>query len=151
MRPYRLVPIACLAALCAASVACSDSTGSNGDDLTIADLVGTWNITQWEYTRKANGETLDLMALPGATATIVIESNGRYTVEAFAPGMGDLEDAGTLDVSSDPMTATPDGEDPEIVVITLSGNTFTLYQDDASNDFGAGEEPASLELVGTRA
>lgn len=144
-------------------ISCSDDDTevkvNCGPDYCISDLAGTWNATQltFSYCGSAAIEptSYDLILQEGS-ATMVIQSNGRFTLTVIFPG-----DEGTevitgkiyfedgkffaIQFDDDP----PD--DPTYFGDTLSGNTFTLIGGPETAEFDFDEdgtdECASVSLT----
>lgn len=62
----------------------------DGPDFSISDLVGTWNATDLVFTYSGpapipDPSSYDLIA-DGGTATITVQSNGRFTLTVTPPG-----------------------------------------------------------------
>lgn len=138
----------------ALAVACSDSEGPTGGAEDVDDLVGTWNATVMEFTNSAdNTQKVDLIS-EGASVTLTITSNGRYTFDMSFPGEGAEADSGTFTLSGSNITINSDNpEDPEAETLgyTLSGNTLTMLGDDTFDfDEDGTEETATMRLVFTR-
>ena len=137
----------------ALAVACSDSDGPTGGAEDVDDLVGTWNATVMVFTNTAdNTQTFDAIA-EGASLTLTIASDGRYTFDIDFPGEGPETDTGTFTLSGSNITITSDNpQDPaETMGYTLSGNTLTLLGDDTFDfDEDGTDEAATMRIVLTR-
>lgn len=146
----RLLPIAATGALTIGFVlGCGDSTEPQGD-VTIADLVGTWNATSIVYTDNATGQSVNAF-LFGARLQITVAANGTYTGSVTEPGGAPQAITGTITVQGGTITITDDAApgDAAVGTFTLSGNTLTITAQDEF-DFGAGDVPATLVLVMVR-
>jgi hypothetical protein len=101
MRWHTLIACAVAAAFI---VACS---GDDGDPppaaptgITIADLVGSWDIEVWEYALAADTSQKVDWVSTGLSGTLTIAANGSFTVSpALDAGIG--ADDGTLTVQGD--------------------------------------------------
>jgi hypothetical protein len=126
-------------------VACS------GDDTTSSvDLAGTWNVTRYELVSTTSSPTrVDLIAL-GATAQLVMRSDGTYQLTMTGTGAQDETGSGTWSASSDVVTITRVGMSGQMQFnYSLSGSTLTLVGADTEWDFnGDGvDEPAKLNMT----
>jgi hypothetical protein len=113
-----------LALLVLAAACGGDSNGPS--NAVIADLVGTWQIQVWEYSRATNAsDRVDWVVTNGLSGTLIIDSHGLFTVAPMLPaGFG--QDHGTLTLQGDSLYW--DGEnDEEWVRFQLSGATLTLH------------------------
>jgi hypothetical protein len=114
--------------LAAVAAGCSDSTAP--EDVTLADLVGTWNATRATFDEVAGDGTFDLIPdIPGVTVTLTIASSGAYTVTVSMPGESPEMETGTATVANGVITVTPSDplEDPyAIEIVSLSGDDMTL-------------------------
>jgi hypothetical protein len=143
----KLLRIATTGALAIAfATGCGDSTDPQ-DDVTLADLVGTWNATGITYTNNATGQTINAF-LFGARLQITVAANGTYTGSVTEPGGTPEAITGTVSVQGSNITITDDAApgDAAVGTFTLSGNTLTITAQDEF-DFGAGEVSATLVLV----
>ena len=97
MRNLKLASL--LLALGPGAAACGDDEVGPGE-WTIDDLVGTWVITQLEYTAYNDpDETFDVID-EGTSGTITINGNGNYTLTLSAPGPIPSPTTGTYTSSS---------------------------------------------------
>jgi hypothetical protein len=127
----------------AAAVACGDSTGVQP-----ADLAGTWNVTLLEFAEVGGTLIVDLIDDLGATASVVIESNGSFQFTVSVGGDTD-SDSGTLIVSGSDITMDFNG-DAAIGTISRNGDTVTIELDNGlSFDFDddGTEEDATARIV----
>jgi hypothetical protein len=123
---------------------CSDSTSP--EDVTAADLVGTWEATAFEVTAVGGGASMDVIAL-GGSMTLTAGANGAYTIDITFPGELPEVETGTFTVAEGVITIDPEGPDSTMSFdFTLSGNTLTLMGEDTM-DLGAGDVPVTLEIV----
>jgi len=143
----RLLRIAVTGALAIGfAMGCGDSSGPQ-ENVTIADLVGTWNATSIVYTNTATDQSINAYLL-GARLQITVAADGSYTGSLTEP-FGTPEDiSGTVIIQGNSITITDDAApgDNAVGTFTLSGNTLTITAQDEF-DFGAGAVPATLVLV----
>ena len=121
--------------LAAVAAGCSDSTDPG--DITIADLVGTWNATTATFTPVGGGAGEEVVS-QGFGLTITVASSGAYTLTTSFPSEADEVETGTMTVSNGRLTATPTDplEDLELIdIVSLSGDNLTLFFDDEEFDF----------------
>ncbi len=137
--------------------ACGDSTGT--DQVTLEDLVGTWNVIQLQWTRTDGTlETFDFIQV-GGSITVAIGPSGAVTGSGTSFLTGDFTLSGTLMVQGESIILTLGAEAsdpsaptltlPDTFSYTLTGNTLTLTNSSAMFDFGFDgiEEPASVQLI----
>ena len=143
-------------------IACSSDDGDvmsdEGPSFSISQLQGTWEATSLVFTFSGSGpvpdpSSYDVIA-DGGSATLVVQSNGRFTLTVRPAGASTESFSGRMYFEEGEFFAIqfdddpPD--DPTYFGETLSGNTFTLNggPDTAEWDFdGDGEdEPASVFL-----
>ncbi len=145
MKRMRIVSVLAAAAV-TVTAACSESNGV--DDLTLADLVGTWNATQFVLTNQSNAsQSFDLIQ-NGGSFTITVAANGTFTGQQSLLGFVDAF-AGTVTISGNVLTLT-DSEDPTDVteiVASLSGNTLTLTSSDLAFDFDFDDVDEAADLL----
>ena len=121
------------------AIGCGESTG-----VTVQDLVGDWNATQYQYTDNANpAQQVDVIG-QGASFSLSVAADGSAST-LFDDGQGGTSsDSGVLD---------PDG-----TVLTLAGTAFeanrsgdVLTLTDATNaydfDDNGSDEPATLVII----
>ncbi|HQU74103.1 MAG TPA: hypothetical protein PLG66_17485 [Calditrichia bacterium] len=126
------------------AAACSDDSTGPGD-LNQNDLEGTWDMTQYIYISSANSSvTADIMQLQGLGQTMVINSNGSYTLTTTVQGQS-FTSSGQFGFEN----GVVNSPDPNTTV-TLDGNTLRMETSNTSYDFGSGDEPATARLVYTR-
>ncbi|WP_188369241.1 hypothetical protein [Muriicola marianensis] len=133
----------------------------NGDDpktdcgpsYCISDLAGTWNATELTFSACSGEGFFDLIA-EGGSASLVIQTNGRFTLTVTFPdgsetftGRMYFEDSTFFAIQFD--EDPPD--DPTYFGDTLSGNTFRLNggPETAEFDFNddGNDECASVDLT----
>lgn len=121
MRAQRLLLAAGMLSI---SLACGDGSGPNR--VTLADLVGSWGIRSWEYSLAADPDsTVDWVTFRGLTGSLIIGSDGSFTITPRLPG-GFGTDDGTLTVAGDSLFW--DGQDSEEWVhFELVGRTLVLH------------------------
>jgi hypothetical protein len=142
----------------AVAAGCGDSaTGSNG--VTIADLVGEWNATKFEYTNQANAsQVVDLMQF-GAALNITVAGTGAFAGTFRETAVSPTDNiTGTIEISGSTMTLTFTAPpefvgDPISGSFDLAGDVLTLNATSGVDfDFSViggdpGDVPADLELV----
>lgn len=163
MKTLTKILIAPLIAFAFLLFSCSDN--GNGDDpqldcgpsYCISDLAGTWNATALTFAECNGPGFIDLIA-EGGSATIVIQTSGRFTLTISYPDGNEVfggrmyfED-GTfyaIQFDDDPPN------DPTYFGDTLSGNTFSLNggPETAEFDFDedGNEECASVDMTWVKA
>jgi hypothetical protein len=130
-----------LAAL-AGLTGCGDGTGPTSEE-----LLGIWGGVEYEYTSDADpAVTEDLINELGATYSVTLIHGGTYEWQLSLPGSTQTG-SGTFDVSGNRLTLTPDVGSPVSYSFTFDQIFLTLFNDEESYDFGAGEEPASLRIL----
>jgi hypothetical protein len=132
-------------AAAAASGCGGDSTGTD-----VPDIVGSWNVTRFEFVSKANAATKADLTTLGATANLVFAANKTFTLTANVPGQGVDVSTGTYVVTATTLTVTNTSETPPETLVfsmVLSGNTLTLTNGSSTFDFGAGDVPAWVNLT----
>ena len=132
--------------------ACTEATGVGVEP---DELAGTWTSTSFILTSVEDPTmSMDLVAEEDAEVTLVLRADGTYTF-TFTSSVEETEnETGTYVVSGNVMTVTPvtpEGLDPEEIVIARVGDTLTLTLDDEI-EFGPGAnaEAAVLVIVLTR-
>ena len=121
-----------------AAAACGDST-----DITVEDLVGVWNATNYQYSNNANpNERVDLVA-QGASFQMTVSADGTVST---------LLDDGQGSTSSDSGTLNPTGTTLTIAGIAFeaerSGHILTLTDETNSYDIDddGSDEDATLVI-----
>ena len=117
---------------------CDDT---NEPEITVADLEGTWDATQFEYTDNENPAfSVDVISGLGGTLTIDVASSGSFD--------GSLNISGdTISVDFDAMTESYGLVSDFDAAFDLNGDVLAFSNDDVSYDFpdqleqGAGLEP----------
>jgi len=125
-------------------VACSDSTGVTG-----ADLVGTWNATQFVFSDFGDPVTdFDVMAT-GGTVKITFRADSSFTIVITIPAVPVDSTEGTWSLPTDTRLILTDqgAASGTELQISLSGTTLTVYSVDVEFDFGNGDIPAKLDAT----
>ena len=144
-----LYPIAILVFL-SINIACNkdkDEYPLDGPNLSMNDISGNWKATTANYSY----DTLffDVIAA-GGSATLVIQTNGRFTFTLILPDEPDNVSSGQLGFDEEWLAISfdDDPEEYEYFYIELSNGILTL-RGPAEFDFeGDGtEEPASVDLM----
>ncbi len=151
-----VLPVMMISAL---TVACGDDEGNGVTGPTIADLAGTWNATSLLLTWNANPAVqVDLVQTLGATVTLQVTNQNRYTFTANVPGQPALMVVGDFSftatgANSGSFSLTDDDEPggtPTTGTMTLTGaNTITVNIPDAELiDFDMDGTEDEAEFVG---
>jgi hypothetical protein len=142
-------------ALAAVAVGCSDSVAP--EDVTLADLVGTWNATAVTFEPVGGGEGIEVVGELGAALSFTIAASGAYTVTVTAPQEQPQINSGTMTVANGVITATSTGpgEDPGFLeILAFSGDNLTLFSEDEDFDFTDDQidnpTPATMTMVMVR-
>lgn len=139
-----------------------DAQLDTGPSYSISDLAGTWNATSITFSYCGSGQIepsfVDIIA-EGATASMVVQTNGRFTLTITFPDADPEVITGRMYFENGEFFAIqfdddpPD--DPTYFGDTLSGNTFRLNggPETAEFDFDddGNEECASVDLTFVRA
>lgn len=132
--------------------ACTEATGVGVEP---DELAGTWTASSFILSSVADPTmSIDLVAEEGAQMTLVLEADGTYTFD-FTSTVEEAEhEEGTYVVSGNIMTVTPvtpEGVEPEEMLIVRVGDTLTLTMDDEVVFSDGGQaEAAVLVIVLTR-
>jgi hypothetical protein len=156
MKFARTLSVVALAAVVAAG--CSDSTGP--EDLTVADLVGTWTATSMNYTEDAGAGQFDVIANAAATLELVIAAGGAVTgTYVLIPLEQTVPFTGMVSVANGVLTLTGFPLYPSMVMTVTEwtgGNTIQMVFTDVEFDFDwtdgieNNEVPADLTITLTR-
>lgn len=122
-----------------------DDFSSSGNTLSISDIQGNWIATSATFTAP---QFTDILA-EGATVTLAIQSNGRFTFTMMMPGEPDDVTTGKLGFDGDFLAVRFDDEDEEASffislinqILTLRGQTELDLDGNGVDDFGI------LELI----
>ncbi|MGW8265763.1 MAG: hypothetical protein ACWGSQ_05300 [Longimicrobiales bacterium] len=131
--------------------ACSGSDKATGpEEVTIADLVGSWTASSLTYTNNGNpGQKLDLIALGGENRVTVLSGGGARTWLEFGT-FSDEWDA-QLTVSGNTLTSTPveASRGVRTWTFTLDGNALELTDTSSEFDFtlAGGEAVPATQVV----
>jgi hypothetical protein len=103
---------------------------------TIADIVGTWNATRWEFTNDADpSEKVDVIER-GVTATVTVQSDGRYALLITLEDGSTDPSAGVLQTVGEYLVARDDVDpEPEAFSCALAGDVMALTSTNTSYDF----------------
>lgn len=135
----RVVKCFLAGAAIAALGACEGAT-----DITVENLLGTWNATAYVYSQVNGSEQVDLIASDGASFTMTVEADGT-TTSSFDNGQGSTStDSGSFNVEG--TTLTLGGV---AYTASLNGDRLTLTADGLQYDVdGDGtEEEATLTIT----
>lgn len=134
--------------------ACGDDPIGPGE-IELADLVGTWRVTQAEFRQDNGDDTYDLIDDGNASGTLTITNagGGAYTLAFTASGGFTLTETGTIQVSDNAVTFTPTGGVAESVTnIEVSDDGMSIFFENATWDFNEDgdetdpEDSADLQL-----
>jgi len=132
--------------------ACSGSDKAAGpDEITIADLVGSWTASSLTFTNNGNpGQKLDLIALGGENRMTVLDGGRARTWLEFGT-FSDEWDA-QLTISGNTLTSQPAEASRGVQTWTFSleGNVLELSDTSSEFDFtlaGGDAVPATLVVV----
>jgi hypothetical protein len=144
MAALRRLALAVLAG--AASLGCSEE-----DIVTIADLVGDWTATKWEYAVTGSSTKVDLIALTGEFEATV-DAAGNVDGTITLPGSPAAPFDGTIEIVDNILTLTITQPAADVIdfTYTLSGNTLTLFASDEDVPDAVpsvGGLPASLTII----
>ena len=122
-----------------------DDFSSSGNTLSISDIQGNWIATSATFTAP---QFTDILA-EGATVTLAIQSNGRFTFTMMMPGEPDDVTTGKLGFDGDFLAVRFDDEEEEASffislineILTLRGQTELDLDGNGVDDFGI------LELI----
>jgi hypothetical protein len=122
-----------------------DDFSSSGNTLSISDIQGNWIATSATFTAP---QFTDILA-EGATVTLAIQSNGRFTFTMMMPGEPNDVTTGKLGFDGDFLAVRFDDEDEEASffislinqILTLRGQTELDLDGNGVDDFGI------LELI----
>lgn len=135
----RFLPIT---AALVAVVACSDSTGPS--ELSVARLVGTWDLTRLELVRVADQSVAqNLKADYGLQAIMAIRSGGTGTLVFWASDQSRDSSEFTIALRGDTVFYNADNSSSFTARVTLTGRTMTwlaVESYETSFDGGATQE-----------
>ena len=125
-----------------------DDFTNQGNNLSISDIQGSWIATSATFSAP---EFIDILE-EGATVTLVIQSNGRFTFTLMMPGEPPEVATGKLGFDGDFLAVRFDDDDEEASffislinqVLTLRGQTELDLDGNGMDDFGV------LELIMVR-
>lgn len=141
----RRLLVTALALTLGIGAACSDDEG-----ITIADLVGTWDATQFTLSNPNGVQSLDLIAA-GGSFTLTVAANGSFTGEQSLLGQTDTF-AGTIVLTGNNTMTLVDATDPSDetdLMYTLNGDQLAITSTDITFDWDGNDvdDPAELEAV----
>jgi hypothetical protein len=114
-------------------------------EITVENLEGTWDATEYLFTNSANSsQTADIVALFGATMTLVVQSDGT-TTSTFNDGQGGTSsNSGTFNASGSSLTLAG-----VTYQATLDGDALTLTSATAAYDFddNGSDDPATVSIT----
>jgi len=148
MQSHRLLPLSLALAL-GAALACSDSNGTS--NVTLADLAGTWDATQFTLTNPADGsQSVDLIGM-GGSFTLTINASGAFSGTQTILGTTDTF-SGTIQLSGNHSMSLVDAANPSDitdVTYTLSGDHLVITSSDLTWDWNndGTDEAANLSAA----
>ena len=122
-----------------------DDFSNSGTNLSISDIQGSWIATSATFTAP---EFIDILA-EGATVTLVIQSNGRFTFTILMPGEAPEVTTGKLGFDGEFLAVRFDDDPDEAsFFISLVNNILTLRgQTELDLDGNGMEDFGILELI----
>lgn len=152
MRTYR-IPAGVLMLAATGFVACSDDAGTDPDDVTLADLAGSYTVQGFTYTADSDpNTTVNLITAANATLSVTLLANGMFSGLLNAPALtgtaADVPIAGTLvlrgnnraDVDFDAATNTVFSDLTDIS-FQFSDPNFVWTATDVTFDFSLMNDP----------
>ena len=141
-----------LALLLLLPLGCGDA-GPN-DELTYAELAGTWSLFSLIYTSDASPSTTFDFRAAGGSGSLTFEADTTFLL-ILVPDPGSPTESATGPVALEGSTVVlTDDADPDLPLLsgTLAGQRMTLETEDAEYDFnGDGtDEPARVSTVFVR-
>jgi hypothetical protein len=124
------------------------------DELTYAELAGTWSLFSLVFTSDANPATTFDFRAAGGSGSLIFEADTTFLLILVPdPGSPTESVTGPVDLEGSTVVLT-DEADPDLPLLTgsVEGNRLTLDTENAEYDFdGDGtEEPARVSTVFTR-
>ena len=127
-----------------------DDFSLEGDGISMSDIAGTWTATRAFFSRAADGPAVEVEIVgQGGTATLVIQTNGRFTFTTTLPGEAPDVTTGQLGFDEDLLVVMYDDEpdDFSFFGIQFSGNNLSINgQGTYDFDDDGSEEAAVIEL-----
>lgn len=127
-----------------------DDFSLEGDGISMRDIAGTWAATRAFFSRAADGPAVSVEIVRlGGTATLMIQTNGRFTFTTALPGESPDVTTGQLGFDEDLLVVIYDDEpdDFDFFGIQFSGNTLSISGPGTYDFNGDGtEEDAIIEL-----
>jgi len=122
-----------------------DDFSSSGNKLSISDIQGNWIATSATFTAP---QFTDILA-EGATVTLAIQSNGRFTFTMMMPGEPDDVTTGKLGFDGDFLAVRfDDGQEEASFFISLINEILTLRgQTELDLDGNGVDDFGILELI----
>ncbi len=136
--------------LLAAALALGVGTACGEGDVTIDDLVGTWNATQFVLSNPNGIQRADFVAL-GGSFTLTVTANGSFTGQQTFFGQTDTFAGTVVLTGNNTMTLVDatDLTDATDLAFSLSGDRLAIASTDVVYDWDDDgvDDPADLEAV----
>lgn len=126
-------------------------------DVEVADLAGTWNATQFEYTdQEYSTFSIDAISDAGGSVSLTVQESGAFVGTINIPNLtpGELPIGGTLSINGDSLVVDFDANTESYGLFSdftasfdLDGDVLTFVNDDTTFDFpDTLEEQAGLPV-----
>ena len=137
--------------------ACEEDEGNDltGSVISISDIQGSWNATRAEFDIAGTGTSMaiDIVAA-GGTVTLVIQSNGRFTLTITQTGQTPEISTGQMSFDEDLLVVEFDDSPGESEFFGIQSTATTLSingQTEFDLDDDGTDDPARVELDFVRA
>ena len=137
--------------------ACGEDEGLDldGSEISISDIAGSWNATRAEFDIAGSGTSMAIDVVEeGGTVTLVIQSNGRFTLTITEMGEDPEISTGQMSFDEDLLVVEWDDSpgDDEFFSIQSTANTLSISgQAEFDLDGDGTDDPARAELDFERA
>lgn len=138
----RWVAVAGLVFLGAAG--CEDPT-----TVTTADLYGLWGAVAMVYTSHADAAVESDLLVEGATYSIELVSDGRYSSQLAHPSFPTISESGIYEVRNGRLVLSPSGGSDRTLALAFNRSLLTAHEANTGWDFDQDGtmESASLDMV----